>query len=181
VELDDEDVRPLVRRANVDKISRDTMHELLSLIYHSGDIEVGKGLSTSNIATHKKRYYCDEQESKRGEAVDTCELCAAPGHMKYKCKFRYCVKCRKVGHQSGGCRESKDPRIYELCKRCPSARHSAADCPRGWRKYKLSGEMKECPIYRACPICLSTEHFVDDCSSDATCFSIFTSSFSEYL
>jgi protein AIR1/2 len=175
VDLDGKEAKPLAKKAKADK---STVCDILSLVCHAEDT----GCLSASSSAGKKRYRCDGTTgTKRWSSSDVCELCADPGHVRYRCALSYCVKCRRVGHQPRACRENKDPRVSELCQDCPSARHSVADCPRTWRKYKLNKMREKRPILKACPACLSTDHFVDDCSSDAMSFSIFTSSFDEYL
>lgn len=136
---------------------------------------------------NRGRYFCDTTTCFRcGEAGhgvrecqnmsgSACELCADPGHIRLHCPCRFCIRCRRAGHLSNACRDKKEQGRGRMCAAC-SGRHSAADCPRMWRRYRLlDGGRGE--VRKACPICLSRTHFLDDCEAERQQTSIFSSSF----
>ncbi|AFM99327.1 zinc knuckle domain-containing protein [Encephalitozoon hellem ATCC 50504] len=194
VELEDLDICLLDPHISLEKIDANTLYSILGLVYHFEDVETeSKTRSLGNPTDRKLRYFCDTtvcfrcgeighefRECTKTLKESTCDLCSRDGHVRARCPYRYCQRCKGFGHLMDSCPGPKDLDILKTCKDCPVGCHSTEDCPRAWKRYKLNGSTSRYTIYKACPMCLSKRHFIDDCtSSGRPKSSIFNSSYIE--
>lgn len=193
IELEDEEVKHLVSGISFDDVGEDTFHDVLSVLYHSEDVEVGDMGPVVDSAVSRSRYFCDtktcfhcgetghEIKECRRTHGDICEFCSRPGHIRFHCPHRFCSRCRWFGHSSSSCREQRDASVWKMCKTCPVGRHPVAECPGVWRRYKLERGRQEGQMNKCCAMCLSDTHFIDDCSSTRPQSSVFSSSLLRHI
>lgn len=179
VELLDPDVSLLAPGLCLEATDANGLYNILSLIYHSEDIEVeGRPHVDGGKAGRKARYFCDTtvcfncgdmgheaKECMKASGRGVCELCSWPGHGRAFCPYRLCSRCWKAGHSAKECREpvGQDP----MCMACPVGSHRVTECPKAWKRYKLCRRAGRRAIQKACPCCLSKTHFVGDCGEGA--------------
>lgn len=160
-------------------------YEFLSLFYHSYEASDTEIDSTIDNETAQMRYFMDTRVCFNcGEAghIDykcpkriqqLCILCGDINHVRFNCPQIVCTKCGRCGHKFRECKEEVDRRTkYAICSRCPN-RHTVADCPLSWRRYRFD-RLRNTNIRMSCCYCLSTGHFIDDCNLTRSKTSIFT-------
>lgn len=189
VDLEDPGVMAFTDGFRLDMGDADSQLELVTLLFHSEDLEVQRwgenepveeGCATRYFADNVLCYTCgqighQERRCPRNTGL-FCILCASEGHYKYNCPQRVCLSCYKCGHIAKDCREKSERRRYAMCRQCTSGEHSVMDCPLVWRTYSLARTPRG-KVAKSCPLCFSSRHFADDCSSRRTKFSIFSSDF----
>lgn len=193
VDLDDNEVKQFVSDLCLDNIDHNTFYNILSMIYHSEDVEVTNGICAKESPVAKRRYFCDtticfscgemghEVNKCSKTSGDVCGLCGSEGHARLHCPYMLCSACGRSGHRTSCCKEKKDPDRMRMCRTCPTGMHSTAECPRIWRRYKCRDKAVRRNVYKSCPRCLSKTHFIDDCNTSVSRSSVFTSSFLRFL
>lgn len=177
------------------KFTNNFMHEntyesdqkLISLLYHSPDVQTVKLVSDKENDSVIKRYYLDttlcytcgqigHTERKCRRNLDPfCVLCTG-AHTKSSCPMKVCNKCNLLGHTFKECKEESDPKRFKKCVYCVNE-HTESDCPI-WRQYIFKDDTFVKPLsIKGCTNCGSNNHFVDDCRTKKSKFSIFTSDY----
>lgn len=162
-------------------------YDLLSLLFHNKSIPLDPSQITISSNIESRRYFgntsvcyrCGEvgHVSKDCQQTRTtnCMFCDKL-HIGRSCEYLLCDNCNMLGHTFRYCKARSIGN--EICRRCPPFQcHYIYECPRNWRKYKLSNKKGKNELIASCPLCFSTSHFLDDCEEKDRKFTIFTKNY----